>query len=101
MQYAGQYPTDPLTLTCYMANDGLATYTLYEDDGNSQAYQRGTFAYTNISCRVLQDFVTVEIEEYFNNYRPPRKEYEIILHLGGKTLRQKEQAGQGKIVIRL
>ena len=84
-----------------MANDGLATYTLYEDDGNSQAYQRGTFAYTTISCRVLQDFVTVEIEEYINNYRPPRKEYEIILHLGGKTLRQKEQAGQGKIVIRL
>ena len=101
MQYTGQYPTDPLTLTCYMTSDGLATYTLYEDDGNSQAYQKGTFAHTDISCRVFQDFVTVEIEEHFDKYRPPRKEYEIILHVGGKTLRQKEPAGQGKIVIRL
>jgi len=101
MQFTGQYPTDPLTFTCYMAIDGLASYTLYEDDGSTLAYQSGTFAQTSISCRVLEDFVTVEIEEQFNNYRPQREEYEIIIHVGGKTLQQKVHAGQGKIVIRL
>ena len=101
MQFTGQYPTDPLTFTCYMAIDGLASYTLYEDDGSTLTYQSGTFAQTSISCRVLEDFVTVEIEEQFNNYRPQREEYEIIIHVGGKTLQQKVKAGQGKIVIRL
>ena len=101
MQFTDQIPTDPLTFTCYMATDGLASYTLYEDDGSSLAYQNGTFAQTSISCRVLEDFVTVEIEEQFNNYRPQRQEYEIIVHVGGKTLQQKVKAGQGKIVIRL
>ena len=101
MQFTGQYPTDPLTFTCYMAIDGLASYTLYEDDGSTLTYQSGTFAQTSISCRVLEDFVTVEIEEQFNNYRPQREEYEIIIHVGGRTLQQKVKAGQGKIVIRL
>jgi alpha-glucosidase len=84
-----------------MATDGLATYTLYEDDGNSLAYQQGASARTDISCRVLKDFVTVEIEEHFDNYRPSREEYEVIVHTGGRTLQKKVQAGQGKIVIRL
>ncbi|MFL5695343.1 MAG: TIM-barrel domain-containing protein [Ktedonobacteraceae bacterium] len=101
MQFVDQHPTEPLTLTCHMATDGLATYTLYEDDGNSLAYQQGTSARVDISCRVLKDFVTVEIEERFDNYHPPRKEYEVIVHTGGRTLQKKVQAGQGKIVIRL
>lgn len=100
MQYVDQSPTDPLTWTCYMTTDGLATYRLYEDDGNTLAYQQGTFAFINISCRVAQSVATVEIEEHFDNYRPPRKEYEIIVHMGGQTLRQGAQAGQGKIVIK-
>ncbi|MFL5626434.1 MAG: TIM-barrel domain-containing protein, partial [Ktedonobacteraceae bacterium] len=101
MQFTDQRPTDPLTLTCYMATDGLATYTLYEDDGLSLAYQRGVHAQIDISCRVLEDFITVEVEEHFDNYHPPRKEYEIIVHAGGRTLQQKVPAGQGKIVVRL
>ncbi len=101
MQFTDQRPTDPLILTCYMATDGLATYTLYEDDGSSLAYQRGIHAQIDISCRVLADFITVEIEEHFDNYHPPRKEYEIIIHVGGRVLRQTVSAGQGKIVVRL
>jgi alpha-glucosidase len=101
MQYTDQRPTDPLTFTCYMATDGLASYTLYEDDGTTLAYQQGTFAQTSISCRVLEDFVTVEIEEQFDKYRPQREEYEVVVHVGGRTLRQQVKAGQGKITIRL
>ncbi len=53
MQYTDQRPTDPLTFSCYMAEDGLASYTLYEDDGATFAYQNGNFAETSISCRVI------------------------------------------------
>lgn len=101
MHYADQYPTDPMTFTCYMTTDGEASYTLYEDDSSTLAYQSGTFAETTISCRVSADFTTVEIDERFNTYRPQREMYEVIVQVGSQTLRQSVKAGQGKIVIRL
>ena len=101
MQYVDQSPTDPLTFTCYMATDGLASYTLYEDDGSSLAYQQGTSATIAISCRVQEDFVTVEIEEHFGAFRPQREAYELIVHTGNRTLQQRVKAGQGKVIIRL
>lgn len=100
MQYTNERPTDPLTFTCYMATDGLASYTLYEDDSTSQAYRNGAFAQTSISCRVTEDFVTVEIEEQFNNYRPQREWYEVVIHVGSRVLRERVKAGQGKAVVR-
>ena len=101
MQHVDQSPTDPLTFNCYMAIDGLANYTLYEDDGSSLAYQQGTYAQTMVSCRVMADFVTVEIEEQFTAFRPQREKYEIIVRVGNRTLRQNIQAGQGKVTLRL
>ena len=101
LQFVDQAPTDPLTFTCYMATDGLANYTLYEDDGSTLAYQQGAFAETTIGCRVQEDFITVEIEEQWNTFRPQREAYEVIVHVGNRTLQQRIQAGQGKVVIRL
>ncbi len=101
MQYTDEHPTDPLTLTCYMAEDGLANYTLYEDDGSSLAYRNGVFAQTSIGCRVEGDRTMVEIEEHYDTYRPQREWYEIIVHAGGRTLQQRVRAGQGKVVVRL
>ena len=101
MQYTSERPTDPLTFTCYMATDALANYTLYEDDGASQAYRDGSFAETRISCQAFEGGATVEIEERFTHYRPRRETYEIVVHVGGKTLRQSVRAGQEEIVVRL
>ncbi len=97
MQYVGQSPTDPLTFTCYMATDGLANYRLYEDDGATLAYRNGTFAEISVNCRVSGDLVEVEIEERFASYRPQRETYDIIVYTGGRVLRQRVQAGQGKV----
>ena len=101
MQYTDQHPTDPITFTCYIAEDGLANYTLYEDDGATFAYQNGNFAQTSISCRVDGDLVIVEIEERFDTYRPQREWYDIIVYAGGRTFQQRVKAGQGKIVVHL
>lgn len=101
MQYVDQYPTDPLTFTCYMTTDGEASFTLYEDDGSTLAYQSGTFAETTISCSVTPDVTTVEIDEHFNAYRPQRETYVVIVKVGSKTLMKSVKAGQGKIAIRL
>jgi len=101
MQYTDQRLTDPLTFTCYMAIDGLANYTLYEDDGATFAYQNGHFAQTAINCRVTGDIAVVEIEEQFDAYRPPREWYEIVVFAGGRVLKQRVKAGEGKTRVEL
>jgi alpha-glucosidase len=101
MHYTDQLPTDPLTFTCYMAEDGLANYTLYEDDGTTFSYLNRNFAQTSIACRVTGGLAIVEIEEQFDAYRPQREWYEVVVLAGGRELRQRVQAGQGKIIVHL
>ena len=101
LQYADQQTGEPLTFTCYMATDGLANYTIYEDDGSTQAYRNGAFATTSISCRVGPDVVTVRIDEQHTGYTPPREEYEIMVRVGGRVLQQRVKTGQGSVVLHL
>lgn len=101
MQFTDQRATDPLTFTCYMDTDGQASYTLYDDDGATFAYKKGAFARTSISCRVDQGEAIVEIEEQFERYQPRRKEYEIIVHAGGKIRNERVSAGQGRVELHL
>lgn len=97
MQYTDGQPTDPLTLHCYMLPGGRASYTLYEDDGATQAHTRGCFAETLITCQAQEAEVTVEIEERFAHYHPQREWYEVIVHLAGRTFARKMKSGQGKL----
>jgi alpha-glucosidase len=101
MQYADQAPADPLTLSCYMATDGLATYSLYEDDGSSLAYRQGACASIDVSCRVQEGSITVEIEEHCADYRPEREAYEVVVYVAGRKISRRVQAGGGKIVLKL
>lgn len=101
MQYVDQQPNAPVTFTCYMTTDGLASYILYEDDGNSQSYRNGAFAKTSVSCRVDNDTITVRIDEQHQGYRPAHEEYEVIVKVGNRTLQQKVQSGQGTAIVHL
>lgn len=100
MQHVNEQATDPLTFTCYMATDGLASYTLYEDDGTSQAYRNGESSRIEVNCRVTADDVTIEIEEQFANFQPQREWYEIVVRVGSRVLRERVKAGQGKAMVR-
>lgn len=52
MQYVGEHPDDPLTLACYLGpDDGAAAGVLYEDDGETLAYQQGAWRLTRFSAR--------------------------------------------------
>jgi hypothetical protein len=55
----------------------------------------------SISCRVFGNEAKVEIEEQFNNYRPLREWYELVVFAGGKVLQQQVRAGQGLIRVQL
>ena len=101
MQYIGQRATDPLTLTCFMTSGGEANYTLYEDDGNSMAYQRGSWSQTVIHCQATDDGATVTIEEQHDHYHPTREWYEVIVRSGENVWQQRARAGQGQITVQL
>ena len=101
MQHTGERPTDPLTLHCYLSKHGQASYTLYEDDGETQAYTGDTFAETLITCRADEAGAQIEIEERFERYRPQRAWYEIVVHLNGRESTARVQAGQGKASVKV
>ncbi len=101
MQYTNQYASNPLTFTCYMATDGQAAYTLYEDDGNTQAYRHGAFARTTISCHVKNGVISVRIEEDHRGYKPQREAYDIIVQAGGRAQHQHIRSDQGTVTIKV
>src|SRR6266699_257671 len=51
MRYVGDGPFDPITFAIYPDEKGFASATLYEDDGNSLAYQRRGFRRTKLEVR--------------------------------------------------
>src|SRR3989441_1950834 len=48
MKYVGERAFDPITFAIYPDEKGFASATLYEDDGNSLAYQRRGFRRTKL-----------------------------------------------------
>jgi hypothetical protein len=51
MQYAGEQPLTEITLLTYPS--GSSSFTLYEDDGETNAYRDGAHAETRFDC--IQD----------------------------------------------
>lgn len=101
MQYTGELPVDPLTIHCYLAGEGQASYTLYEDDGETQEHTRGVFAETFITCTAQQNQVSVSLEERFTRYRPERTWYEIVVHHNERELTARARAGEGQVQLTL
>jgi alpha-glucosidase (family GH31 glycosyl hydrolase) len=47
LQHSSEHPLDPLTLAIYPGDD--RSLTLYEDDGETTAYQNGEYTKTNFT----------------------------------------------------
>jgi alpha-glucosidase (family GH31 glycosyl hydrolase) len=70
---------DTLALEVYPADS--SAFTLYEDDGASQAYTRGEFALTAFACKTENKFVSVVWGKSAGNYqgKPQRRLY--VMHM--------------------
>ena len=51
MNYVGEKPGDPLSFEIYPDARGEASASLYEDDGLTEAYRKGSFRRTSLSYR--------------------------------------------------
>lgn len=62
MEYTGEKPVDPLIVNVWPLEPGKSSsYTLYEDNGVAEEYQRGVFSRTPIKATQEGDALRVEI----------------------------------------
>ena len=92
VQWHDERPLDPLTLHVFPDDDGLASGTLYEDDGVSFDYERGECCSTVFSCTTSGDGGLSLEARREGLLRPPPRTVEVIVHLpdGGRRALQVE-----------
>jgi alpha-glucosidase (family GH31 glycosyl hydrolase) len=81
MLYSNQKPLDPLILTVFPQQPGSSSnYTLYEDAGNSRAYQQNQAAWTQLTAKQSKGNLEIEVQ-------PAHGSYPGMLHARGYELR--------------
>jgi alpha-glucosidase (family GH31 glycosyl hydrolase) len=86
MSYTGEKPVDPLILTVFPLNSGqVSNYRLYEDAGDSPAYQHGESAWTSIHAALSGDatVLTITVSPIEGRYKGMRPERAYEFHLPG------------------
>ena len=82
MQYTSEKPVDPLILAVYPLKDGQSSsYSLYQDSGDTRAYQTGQFARTEFKTSEKANELTVTISTTSGSYpgMASARSYEIDL----------------------
>jgi len=81
MNYVGEKPVDPLTLDIYPS--GTSSFTLYEDDGETENYKKGAFALTTFVSVEREDGIIIDIGQSKGQYEGKLKNRGYILKLNG------------------
>jgi alpha-glucosidase len=82
MNYVNEKPRDPITFEIYPDDDGRAAGTLYEDDGESPAYKKGSFRRTAVKVSSLRNGHRVVVEVPTNGYRPAPRKFVFAIRSG-------------------
>jgi alpha-glucosidase (family GH31 glycosyl hydrolase) len=86
MSYTGERPVDPLIVTVFPLKNGqLSKYRLYEDAGDSPAYQHGESAWTPIQAVLSGDgtVLTIRVAPVEGHYKGMRGERAYEFHMPG------------------
>jgi alpha-glucosidase len=79
VQYSSERPLDPLTLEIYRGADH--SFTLYEDDGESTAYQNGAYVRTCFRVTASQGSLMCSIGEPKGSFTGHQSERTIVLNV--------------------
>src|SRR5689334_20885187 len=77
--YVGERPDDPITFNIYPDDKGLASGTLYEDDGLSPAYKRGLFRRTKVGAHREGQGFAVSVDATEGQYNPGARKLNFII----------------------
>ena len=91
MQHAYEKPLDPLTLIVALDEDGTATGTLYEDDGDGYDYQEGDYLLSTYAASREGDTVVVSLVSSEGSRARPDRDLHVRVVLPDGT----EITGQG------
>jgi len=80
MHYVDEKPADPIRFEIWADAQGLASTTLYEDDGLTPDYLRGVFRRTGIACVQSQDGVEINLSAPEGTYRPAPHDLVFAVH---------------------
>ncbi|MBN1404396.1 MAG: DUF5110 domain-containing protein [Opitutales bacterium] len=74
---------DPLTLDIYPLAVGSSSWSVYDDDGESLAYQRGQYSLTSIACEVHDFSINIHIGPAKGEYsgKPQSQRYVLKVNL--------------------
>lgn len=78
MLYTGERPVDVITLDIFPYGD--SSYDLYEDDGLSLDYKKGSFALTRISASLSAYSLKLKIAKPNGNFKPAKHTYLAKIH---------------------
>ena len=79
MKYVGEKPVDPISFAVYPDEKGLASATLYEDDGASLAYEHGTFRRTIVSVKRAGKGYFASIDVPVAQYSPGARKFSFVI----------------------
>jgi len=79
MKYVGERAFDPITFAIYPNEEGFASATLYEDDGNSLAYQRRGFRRTKLEVRRVAQAYVVKTSAPEGDYKPGARKFVFLI----------------------
>lgn len=92
--------TSPDVDLLVVPDDKETSFTLYEDDGISFAYEKGVYRETRVSARAKGETVTVTIAKPTGSFKvPPRKWNLRILHRGTEVVRAVEDSGGEQVIV--
>jgi len=100
MKYVGEKPVDPITFAIYPDENGLASTTLYEDDGTSPAYQRGVFRRTAVNAKQIGARYTVSISAPQGSYNPGARTFNFVIKPSTRSARVPDTGSARTVDIR-
>ena len=86
VNYVDEHPADELTVDCYSGSNG--EFVLYEDDGSTNAYEKGEFSLIPISFKENDlgvEFTIGQRQGEFKGMIPERK-FNVRLHMPDKIV---------------
>ena len=87
MQHTDERPLDELTLLVSLDASGRAAGTLYEDDGDGFAFERGRYRLTRFEARVDGRSLVVREASHEGTWAPPagrRSVVDVLPDAGGR-----------------
>jgi len=80
-QYAGERAIDEVQLDVWPDRTRPAKFGVYDDDGETRAYERGVYFSQAVTCRQLSDQAEIDFAQPRGSYVSPIATYRIVLHI--------------------